>query len=359
VSVRSTILIIAVLTWGPGVGADTPPDANAQLTAAIRGMIEPNLKTSAGVGFRTFECDALLPLQQDSRIDCDALDDEGDVLRYVIAVDDEGMAEVVLASQPAGQLDDGLKAALDAPCRSFLADSEAGRWTELYAELHPVLQEEVTAAGLRTQLESAWDLLGQRRETDLTTHAIHVSGRHELVYSLECANGPGMARFGVAEDDAGVTRVTAFTLSAAPGTPLQATMLEAAGRDMLSGLVGRPIVRLDAPLDRLMRPGDAVEGTAGFADGGDMPFRAEQSGRKDDFDPIDYLFQVLDAPWLVDRMFAQQSKEAASVECPSRVVPDGGHQICTVDLVTGERLAVTVARRGGDHRVTSIEPIEP
>lgn len=358
-SVRSTILIIAVLTWGPGVGADTPPDANAQLTAAIRGMIEPNLKTSAGVGFRTFECDALLPLQQDSRIDCDALDDEGDILRYVIAVDDEGMAEVVLASQPASQLDPSLREMLDAPSRTFLADSEAKRWTELYAGLHPVLQDQMTADDLRTQLEPAWNLLGSSRKADLTTHAVHSSGRHELVYALDCANGAGTARFGVAEDEAGVTRVTAFTLSAEPGTPLQATMLEAAGRDMLSGLVGAPISRLDAPLERLVRPGDAVEGLAILADGGDIPVRAVQSGRKDDFDPIDYRFQVLDSEWLLERMYAQKEESAVAVACPSRVVPDGGDQTCTVELMSGESLAVTIARRGGDHRVTSIRPVTP
>ncbi len=358
-SFRMTLMIALFISWIPAARADTPPDAAEQLTAAIRDMIEPNLRASAGVGFRTFECDAPMPLRPDSRIDCQAVDDEGDVLRYVIAVDDEGMAEVVLASQPAGQLDDGLKAALEAPCRQFLADSEAGRWTDLYAGLHPVLQDQITVDGLRTQLESAWKLLGTLRGAELDTHAVHSSGRHELVYDLDCSNGAGTARFGVAEDDAGATRVTAFTLSAAPGTPLQATMLEDAGRDMLSGLVGRPIVRLDAPLERLVRPGDAVEGTASFADGGDMPFRAVQSGRKDDFDPIDYRFQVLDAPWLIERMFAQQSKETASVDCPSRVVSDGGDEICTVELVTGDRLAVTIARRAGDHRVTSVRPIEP
>lgn len=358
-SFRMASMIVVFLAWLPTARADIPPDAAAQLTAAIREMIEPNLKASAGVGFRTFECDAPLPLQPDSRIDCEAIDDEGDVLRYVIAVNDEGIGEVELASQPASQLQDDLRVVLEAPCRSFLADSEAGRWAELYAALHPVLRAQITTDDLRTQLGPAWALLGTLRSADLTTHAVHSSGRHELVYSLDCSNGPGTARFGVAEDDGGATRVSAFTLSAAPGSALQATMLEAAGRDMLSGLVGRPIDRLDAPLERLVRPGDAVEGTAGMADGGDIPFRAVQSGRKDDFDPIDYRFQVLDAPWLIERMFAQQSKEATSVECPSRVVPDGGDQTCTVDLVSGERLAVTIARRGGDHRVTAIRPLEP
>ncbi len=322
-------------------------------------MIEPNLKTSAGVGFRTFECDVPPRLERDIRFDCEALDDEGDVLRYVIAVDAEGMAEVVLASQPASQLEPDLRELLDAPCRGFLVESESNRWAELYAELHPALREQITADDLRTQLEPAWKLLGQRRGIDLTTHAVHASGRHELVYSLECANGPGTARFGVAEDDAGVTRVTAFTLSAEPGTPLQATMLEAAGRDMLSGLVGAPIVRLDAPLEALVHPGDAVEGTAVLADDRDLPVRAVQTGRKDDFDPIDYRFQVLDAAWLLERMYTQQSKDVVSVVCPSRVVPDGGTQVCTVDLMSGERFAVTIARRGGDHRVTSIRPVEP
>jgi hypothetical protein len=58
-------------------------------------------------------------------------------------------------------------------------------------------------------------------------------------------------------------------------------------------------------------------------------------------------------------MFAQRSQEAVAVRCPARVVPDGGEQTCTVDLMSGERLAVTVARRGGDHRVTSVAPLEP
>jgi hypothetical protein len=47
-----------------------------------------------------------------------------------------------------------------------------------------------------------------------------------------------------------------------------------------------------------------------------------------------------------------------SVDCPVRVVADGGSETCRVSLAGGKRLAVTLARRGGEHRVVEEKPVE-
>jgi hypothetical protein len=353
-------LVLLVAGAGSPVAGQQPaasPSAS-ELNAAVRGLIEPGFRKNTGIGFARFECNASAPVQPGDLFDCDAVDQEGDSLRYTLGVDEEGTARVVLVSQPASQLTAAERAALEPPCHAFLGAYAAGQWDALYTALHPSLRETATLEALRAQLEPVRASLGALRGVELRRYARHVSGRHELEYALSAESGRGVARFGVALDDAGA-RLTAFNVSAEPGTPLQKALLEASLRGMVSGLVGEPVTRVEAPLDRLVRVGDAVLGKAHLAAGGDMPIRVSQKGRKDDFDTIDYACQVLDAPWLIRRLFVTQSKPVASVDCPKRVVPDGGGLTCEVKLESGERLAATVTRRGGDHRVTSIEPIEP
>ena len=177
--------------------------------------------------------------------------------------------------------------------------------------------------------------------------------RHtELVWALDSESGPGIARFRV-ELGGDAPKVTAFRIYPVPGTPLQSIVLEAALRDMVSGLLGEPVTRIAAPLEKLENVGHTVLGTAVLASERDVPVRIEQSGRTDDFELSDFKCQILDAPWLIRKSFASRSLELASVDCPSRVVPDGGAQVCDAVLKTGERYAVTIQRRGGEHSVSA------
>jgi hypothetical protein len=182
--------------------------------------------------------------------------------------------------------------------------------------------------------------------------------RHsELVWDLDSERGPGIARFRI-DLDGEVPRVSAFRIYPADGSALHASMLEAMLRGKAAELLGEPVSRLAAPLEKLERVGDAVLGTAVLASGREVPVRVEQNGRSDDFERNDFTCQVLDAPWLIRKSFASRSLELKSVDCPSPVVPDDSSEVCHVLLKTGKRYAVTIHRRGGEHSVTAAEAPE-
>jgi hypothetical protein len=101
----------------------------------------------------------------------------------------------------------------------------------------------------------------------------------------------------------------------------------------------------------LTRVGEAAEGRALLADGGDFPIRLELIRRFDDFDTDNYRFQLLDAAYLIGRHLTGRSQPVESIDCPMRVVPDGGSEVCEALLPGGARLALTLMRQGGDHTV--------
>lgn len=343
--VRSTIAtcFLVVVAW---TAAATGIDG---MEAAVRQALESELEKGYGIGFSSFECDIDEDIAPGGRFDCQTVDESGDRMDYTIGIDESGGASVILVSQPASQLSDADRRILETPCRAFLDEFSAGDWATLYASLDPSLSEAVTADGARAMLEPVRSVLGAVEKAELQTHAINESGRQELVYDLDCERSPGEARFGIAIGDEGA-RLTAFVITPAPGSSGQAVMLEAVGRDMLSGLIGENVVRVNAPFSDLRELGDAVEGTAWLEDGRDLPIRAVQSGRKDDFDPVDYRFQVLDVPWLLRHMLEAKSRKVESVDCPQRVVADGQVLSCTVATDDGT-LIVTLQRQGGHYRV--------
>lgn len=343
--VRSTIAtcFLVVAAW---TVAATDIDG---MEAAVRQALESELQKGYGIGFSSFACDIDEDIAPGGRFDCQAVDESGDRMEYTIGIDDDGGASVILVSQPASQLSVADRQILEKPCTAFLDDFSAESWTELYAALDPSLREAVTVDAARAMLEPVRSVLGAVKNAELQTHAVHESGRHELVYSLDCEHNPGDARFGVVVGDDGA-RLTAFVITPAPGSPGQAVMLEHTGLDMLSGLTGEKVVRLDAPLQELREFGDAIEGTAWLEDGRDLAIRVVQSGRKDDFDPVDYRFQVLDVPWLLRHMLEAKSRTIENVDCPQRVVADGQVVSCTVVTDDGT-LVVSLRRQGGNYRV--------
>jgi hypothetical protein len=196
--------------------------------------------------------------------------------------------------------------------------------------------------------------LGALKGAVLTTHAIHETGRHELTYDLDCELGPGSARFGVLPDGDDI-RLVAFVITPAAGSAGQAAMLKRTGRDLLTGLIGEPVVRIEAPLDQLREYGDVVEGMAWTEDGRDFHIRAERHGRQDDFNPMDYRFQILDVPWLLRRMLVGRSHVVESVECPQRVPEDGEVMSCLAVTDHGKTVLM-VQRTGGNYNLKQSVP---
>jgi len=82
-----------------------------------------------------------------------------------------------------------------------------------------------------------------------------------------------------------------------------------------------------------------------------MPVRVAQTGWKDDFDPVDYRFSILDVEWLVRRALEKQFPGLERVECDAAVVPDGGETACTAIGENDARLDLVVSRSGGEHRM--------
>ena len=328
-----------------------------QLSTTMRGLVEPSFKESVGFGFSSFTCEVDTDLGPGSRFDCTAIDEEDEPIGYTFEVDDEGMATVVLATQLAENLTTGDRAELEPPCIRFLDLYSKADWATLISELHPALLETVSGEQVEAQLAPVREALGEIETVDLISYGRHVTGRHELEYRLQCALGPGVARLGLFIDDDGA-RVAAFAVSPSPGSELHDSMMEAAGRDLIASVIGEPVARVDAPIDQLTSVGDAVEGTAWLSDGREIRIGVVRHGRTDDFDSIDYRFQVLEVRWLLMRAFAARPDPAVSVTCPTRTAPDGGTLTCRVELASGETRDVTVVRSSGDHRIVGSRVIE-
>jgi hypothetical protein len=355
------VVIVSALAVGAMTGAGwadhgQPDELLAELTAAMRNLIEPQFTAATGLEFSTFSCLVAGELGPGGTFDCDAVDQEGDRIRYTLAVDDEGTATVVLASQPAADLTEADRAVLEPPCRRFLEAFATADWSSLVAALHPTLRDAEGGDAIRARLEPTRRSLGEPVSVELVSYAHHASGRHELEYALACANGPAVARFGLLEDG-DVLRVSAFAIRPTPGSKLAAELLAKESRDGVESMVGSGVSRVEAPFEELRSVGDAVDGTAWLADGSDLVIRIVQHGRTDDFELDDFTIQMLDVPWMIRRAFAERPDQATTVDCPGRVAPDGGSLTCSLALASGKRVAVTVARRGGDHRIVAVEPL--
>ena len=363
-TIRATLCVLAVGAFAGAVPLNaqepTREQMLEQLSTTMRGLVEPTFRESVGFGFSSFACEVETDLGPGSRFDCTAVDEEGERIRYIFEVDDEGMATVVLATQFAENLTEGDRALLEPPCLRFLDLYSRSDWDTLISELHPALLETVPGDKVQAQLAPVREALGEVLSFSLVTYSRHVMDqrdRHELAYDLECAKGPGVARIGLYIDDGGV-RVAAFVVSPSPGSVIHTRMLSALGREMIASFVDEPIERIDAPIEDLGSVGDSVEGSAWLNDGREIRIGIVQQGRHDDFDVIDYRFQVLEVSWLLMRAFAARPDPAVAIECPARVAPDGGTLTCRADFASGDTRSVTVARLGGDHRIVDSQAIE-
>jgi len=334
-------------------------DEKSAAIAELREVLESQFEASVGIGFVSFDCDLDPEVARRGYFFCQAVDEEGDRFRYQIRMDSETPPEVALVLQPAAQLPVDTTDTLEPPCRDFLKDYDDEAWGPLHAALHPNLQETISVDGARERLEPVRQTLGAATTVELDSYGYRTSGRHELEYRIGGRGGSGLFRCGLASDDQGNARVIAFLVTAQPGSALQASMLRPVARQRIAELTRESVESIEAPLEQLAEPGDAIEGTASLASGEVLAIRGEYRGDPYDFEPIDFAFQVLDVPFLVKRYFGSQNRTVQSIECPTPVAPDGASITCEIVLDGDERLSVTVARRGGDHRMLAAEPTDP
>ena len=344
------------------IASASPSAAQDDVSAAIaelRQVLESQFRASVGIGFLSFDCDLGPEVARRGYFFCHAVDEEGDRFRYQILMDNENPPEVALVLQPAAQLPADTRDALEPPCREFLKEYNDEAWGPLHAALHRNLQEIITLDGARERLEPVRQALGAATTVELDSYGYRTSGRHELEYRIGGRGGGGLFRCGLAFDDQGTARVIAFLVTAQPGSALQASMLRPVARQRVAELTQTSVVSIEAPLEELAEPGDVIEGTASLASGEVLAIRGEYRGDPYDFEPVDFAFQVLDIPFLVRRHFGSQNRTVVSIECPTPVAADGTSITCETVLDGDERLLVTVARRGGNHRMLAVEPADP
>lgn len=340
---------------GPAATAESGERPEATFTSRVRAAIEPGLGEASGYGFASFDCDLRRGVKPGRFVECTTVDKRRRAARYTLAVDEKLEVTVYLISYPPSRLPPDVLARHEAPCREFLeacgrADSDAA-----LAALHSSTRDGVSAERVRATCESVPEVLGGFGSLALRETSFRPPDHLELSYDVSARKGPGLARFRVALDGER-SRVTAFSISATPGSSLWAANLSKDLCRRLSVTVGEPVSRVWAPVEKLEAVGDSVTGTARTDSGRELPVWIAQTGRTDDFEPGSYEFRVLHAPFVAGRMLAARSVDARTVTCPLELLPDGGFQLCTAQLRDGGRLSVGIRRRGADHVLESMEP---
>ena len=346
---RSALPLLGLLLLS--LAADASAQSGADLSAALRDALEPRFRDMTGLGFTRFTCAVPDDAPPGREFTCDATDEEGDLFHYrIVAADPEGQP-MVWMSQPVVQLNpEGLEV-IERPCLAFLDAFAAGSWDDAHRQFSDQFRQRTTATELGATLEDVRAVLGTVVASDARLYATPQPGLHQLQYALETAGGRAVARFLLQFVGEGDARIVAFIVSAEPGTELQSRLLSMVGREALGSMLSRPVADIRGPLDELEILGDAVEAEAVFEDGSAIAIRVEQDGSVHDFDRDDYRFQVLDVPTILRLHYEAQGAAIEEARCPRPVTPDGGRLDCTVGLVDGSERAVTVMRRGGQHRL--------
>jgi hypothetical protein len=345
----AVILLCLPIVVGSASAAENP--SAEEVTDRLRTSLEEQFRAGTGLGFSSFQCD----LQQDSppgrEITCRAEDEEGDRFSYRIILDETGNSSSVSSTQPVSQLDEAGLELIERPCLVFLDAFRRGAWDVAYRELSEDFRSGFSLADLETTLAPMRDVLGELESVKADTYGSPSPGLHQLEYSLSTSGGDAVARFRLRFLDDRRARIVAFLVTARPGSELQARLVSDAGRQALAPVLWQPVRRIDAPLDKLERIGDAVEGQAILESGAEIPIRVEQQSTVHDFDSNDYRFQILDVPWLIRRYLVSIGDKPAEIDCPTRTAPNGGRLECVATMEDGSTRTVTLLRHGGDHRL--------
>jgi len=349
------LTLLLILSLAPATSAQSARGRNESATQQIRATLEASF-SDQGLEFSTFSCDLPDSDRQARAFGCEGVDSEGDEVSYLMAPDENGLFTVDLVTQPAAQVEADFLAPLDASCRSFLEQHDSKSWSALWANLHPGLQEAVTEAAFGDMLAPVWTSLGPTRSASLRTLGARDGGRLELQYSVSADKAEGEFRCGLLAGDE-TARVIAFLLIPAHGSEAFQRSLSEEAADLLSSALAHKVSRVEISFESMPDQYDVTQGRAWLESGGDFVVRAERTGRPDDFERVDFSFQVLDIPLIVAPYLSSQGMKPEGFDCPSRVVPDGGSIDCVVRLQAGGRLRVSVTRQGGDHRITRIEQL--
>ncbi|MBZ0114382.1 MAG: hypothetical protein K8J08_18110 [Thermoanaerobaculia bacterium] len=351
-----TILGLTVVVAALGLGPlEAQPDPKG-VTQAIRQIVEQGLDQEKGRELSSFSC-SLPDFTGPPRVfSCQGTDDQGDRYEYLMAPTDDRDIEIALVSEPPEQVAPEFLAGLDAPCRAFLDDYASQQWSDLWSKLHPALQEIVNPTSLEEMLGSLRSQLGEPRSPSLSAYGIRKGGRYELQYNVPGEEALATLRCGLHLEDGG-PQVSAFLLTPAWGTLLYAQRISDEAAEVLSSILGVKVARVEIPFEALTEQYDVAQGRAWLESGVEFAVQVEHTGRDDDFDRIDFQLKPLDVPLLVTRHLKSQGMVPKAFDCPSRVIPDGGSMDCTVQLEDGGSAELTVARRGGEHRILRLERV--
>lgn len=346
-----TALVLILSLASTGAVADSNVSDESALVTQLRTALEQQFRTSTGLGFASFDCDLSPRTPLGQEVTCDAVDEEGDRFLYRIFSGAQDGPPTVSTSQPVSQLATEGRQVIEAPCLAFLDAFGRGVWEDAYAELSVEFSNGFSLDELKSLLRPLRDALGDLTGAKALTYATPSPGLHQLEYALDTSQGEAVARFRLRIGDGQQAHIDSFLITARPGSQLQATLLSAVGREALTPLLGQPVVRLTGPLATLERIGDTIEGQAVLEDQTAVPIWVEQHNTAHDLDPNDYRFRVLDVPFLIHRYLVSTGVESETISCPSRTAPDGGRIDCVAVLPGGTERAISVARRGGDHRL--------
>lgn len=347
---------LPVCLFAIAAGALAAEPANDEdLTRQLRTVLEEQFRASAGLGFTSFDCELKHDSPPGREFTCRATDEEGDRFFYRITADPEGGAPSVSMSQPVGQLNAEGREKLERPGLAFIDAFERAAWRAAHQQLSAGLGADLSLENMAAMLGPLRDTLGGLETVTAETYASPSPGFHEIEYSLAAKGGDAVARFRLQFIDDEHARITAFLVTARPGSALQARLLSTMGREALAPLLGQPVDRIEGPLSDLERIGDVIEAQAVLEGGVMIPVRVAQHGTAHDLDGNDYRFQVLDVPWLIRRYLVSTGAAPNRVDCPDRTAPDGGRVDCVATLEDGSRREIGVVRQGGDHRLVPPE----
>lgn len=344
------VLAFFLSVSGLAHGADT-----AEVTASIRAHTESQFKATTGLGFVSFDCAYPNGWPGSREILCDATDEEGDQFIYRLYFEADQREPRSSMMQPVEQLNPEGLAVLSQPSNAFMQAFARSNWNAAFDVLSPPLQQQLGRQGLRDILEPMKSQFGVVKNPVAVFYASPSEGLHQLNYSFDSDQGKAVGRFRLTIDANNSAQIVGFLVTAEPGSPLHAHLLEQSGKDILARYFDQPIVDVDGSFDQLNYIGDNVQINVVLEDGTSVAARIEQFGTSYDLDTNDFRFQVLDAVTVIGLHLASSEQAASSIDCPASVTPDGGYLDCQVTTADGTTRTLRLMRRGGQHRLAEVD----
>lgn len=320
----------------------------AAIEAALAPGLERYLHVAAG-DVAALRCDLDSPPAPGDQFDCEAALRAGESLQLLVRVAEDELTPELVTRGPE-TLEPGERARLEAPCLAWLGAHAREDWHAIIELLTPELRAESSAAALQSQFV---DLMGDVDSRTLLSHAVRGGVQDELLYRLQTSDGPWDFRCGLEGGTPDSSGIVAYLLAQTPGSPAALRSVQDSITEALAGTVGEPVQRLDIVLEGLKARGDATQGLLWIDDERSLNVRVEQKGRSDDFDNVDYHYNIIEADFLLRRALAARSIQLARIECPARTAPDGGEIVCQAEVADGTPLEVTLRRTGGIHDMQS------